>query len=174
MPMYEFYCECCKNRWEEWYPWKHNDGVTYTDDPTMQECHEDPEHKVEFLDSLYSPRPDDMWMGVMTDVGYFTDKKKWDDARHRDRFGNKRELYDVTNRGDREYLTKHVERERKEQDEKDFKQIEKVVAQNVMDHDYSPDNAHLVGSSKDVLAGDVDVVEMIQDGFTEQQIAAYK
>lgn len=174
MPMYEFYCECCNERFEVWYGWKSGDGINYLDDPEMQECLNDPEHRVDFLDSIYAPRPDDMWHGVMTDVGYFTSKKKWDDARHRDRFGNRRELYDVTNRNDREYLTKHTEREKKEQIDKEFKQIEKVVAQNVMDHDYSPDNPHLVGSVKDVVADDVDIVEMIQDGFTEQQIAAYK
>lgn len=174
MPMYEFYCECCNHRWEQWYSWKHNDGVTYVDDPYMQECPTDPEHKVEFLDSLYSPRPDDMWMGVMTDVGYFTSKKKWDDARHRDRFGNKRELYDVTNRNDREYLDKHTREAKKEQDEKDFKQIEKVVAQNVMDHDFSPDNSHILGSDKTVFATDADIQEMKDEGFSEQQISSYK
>jgi hypothetical protein len=174
MPMYEFYCDCCNEKFEVWYSWKSGDGINYLDDPYMQECLNDPEHKIEFLDSLYAPRPDDMWHGVMTDVGYFTSKKKWDDARHRDRFGNKRELYDVTNRGDREHLTKHVEREKKEQDDKDFKQIEKVVAQTIMDYDYSPDNTHIHRNSQDPIAQDVDILEMKEDKFTEQQIAACK
>jgi hypothetical protein len=174
MPIYEFYCDCCEHKFDVYYGWKSGDGINYLDDPSMQECPTDPEHKVEFLDSLYSPRPDDMWSGVMTDVGYFTSKKKWDDARHRDRFGNKRELYDVTNRNDREHLDKHTARNKKEQEDKEFKQIEKVVAQNVMDHDFSPDNTHLVRNNGDIIATDGDVKEMIDEGFTEQQISAYK
>lgn len=157
MPIHEFYCQCCNTTFEVLYKWKYDDGINYTDDPTMQECPNDGEHRVELLTPLTAMHPDTFWHGVMTDRGYFTSEKAYKDARSRDRYGNKIELFDVTSRGDREYLTKHVERQDKEREEKEEKQQMELNAKLVMDMDVQPVKEDALAASQPLT--DLDIAE---------------
>lgn len=158
MPIFEFHCPQCKRNWETLYKWKYDDGINYIDDPTMEECPIDPEHRVEIPAQLTAMFPDTFWKGVMTDRGYFTSEKAYKDARSRDRYGNKIELLDITSRGDREALTKHVARQDKEKEEKEEKQWMEFNAKLVQDHDFKPTTKEDHAAANEILS-DKDIAE---------------
>lgn len=93
----------------------------------------------------------------------------------------RKEVYDVTSREDREYLTKFCEERRKEIDERMRIQTKEFVTQEVREFGIMPPSSHIVDKSRlfepqpdQVSLTDQDYQELINDGLTPEELAAYQ